>query len=157
MEGSALDAVDRAILYHLQQNARKSITDIADAVNMADNTVRNRIQAMEDQGVITGYSVEIDYDRADVQHYYVFVCSARVSEREQLVDRARQLPAVVEVLTLMTGTKNVYVLGAGSKKDGITELAYELDGLGLEVDDEYLVRDHRRKPFEEFRLDQSDH
>lgn len=153
MEGSALDAVDRAILYHLQRNARKPITDIADAVNMADNTVRNRIQAMEDEGVIKGYSVDIDYDRADVQHYYVFVCSARVSERERLVDEARQFPAVVEVLTLMTGSKNVYVLGAGSEKDDITQLAYDLDELGLDVNDEYLIRDHVHKPFEEFRLD----
>lgn len=156
MEDAALDAVDRGILSHLQQNARKSITDIADAVNVADNTVRNRIQTMEDRGVTEGYSVEIDYDRADVQHHYVFVCSARVSEREQLVDQARELPAVIEVVTLMTGTKNVSVLGAGSQKGDISELAYELDGLGLEVDEEYLVRDHLRKPFEEFRLDQID-
>ncbi|WP_226482608.1 Lrp/AsnC family transcriptional regulator [Natrinema amylolyticum] len=155
MEDAALDAVDRAILYHLQRNARKPITDIADAVNMADNTVRNRIQAMEDDGVIRGYNVDIDYDRAGVQHYYVFVCSARVSEREHLVDEARQLPAVVEVLALMTGTKNVYVLGAGSQKDDITQLAYDLDGLGLEVNDEYLIRDHASKPFEEFRLDRN--
>lgn len=153
MDDPSLDAVDRAILYHLQRNARKPITDIADAVNMADNTVRNRIQEMEDTGVIEGYSVDIDYDRAGVQHYYVFVCSARVSEREQLVDEARQFPGVVEVLTLMTGSKNVYVLGAGSGKDDITQLAYDLDELGLEVNDEYLIRDHVHKAFEEFRLD----
>ena len=47
---------------------------------------------MEDEGIIKGYSVDIDYDRADVQHYCVFVCSARVSERERLVDEARQFP-----------------------------------------------------------------
>lgn len=154
MDDSTLDAVDRAILYHLQQNARKPITDIADAVNVADNTVRNRIQTMEDEGVITGYGVEIDYDRAAVQHYYLFVCSARVSEREELADRAHRLPTVVEVITLMTGTRNVYVLGAGSQKDDITQLAYDLDESGLEIADEYLIRDHVRQPFEEFSLQQ---
>lgn len=108
-----------------------------------------------DDGVIRGYNVDIDYDRAGVQHYDVFVCSARVSEREHLVDEARQLPAVVEVLALMTGTKNVCVLGAGSQKDDITQLAYDLDGLGLEVNDEYLIRDHVSRPFEEFQLDRN--
>ena len=54
---------------------------------------------------------------------------------------------------LVTGSKNVYVRGAGSGKDDITRLAYDLDGLGLEVNDEYLIRDHVHQPFEEFRLD----
>lgn len=153
MEGSSLDAIDRAILYHLQENARKSITDIADAVNMADNTVRNRIQSMEEEGIISGYTVEIDYDQADVQHYYLFICSARVSEREQLADEARQLPDIVEVLTLMTGSHNVHLLGVGSTKDDITQLAYDLDDLGLEVNDEYLIRDHLHESYERFQLE----
>ena len=39
MEDSTLDTVDRAILYRLQRNAWRPVTDTADAVNMADNTV----------------------------------------------------------------------------------------------------------------------
>lgn len=155
MDGSALDAVDRAILYHLQQNARRSITDIADSVNVADNTVRNRIQAMEEEGIIEGYSVDIDYDRADVQHYYLFVCTARVSEREQLAADAQQYSGVVEVLTLMTGTHNVYILAAGSQKDDITQLAYDLDDLGLRVDHEHLVREQTQQPFSGFELERN--
>jgi len=69
-----------------------SITDIADAVDVSDNTVRNRINALEEQGAITGYRATVDYDVAGVQHYYIFVCSARVSEREHLIRRHDRQP-----------------------------------------------------------------
>lgn len=155
MNGSTIDAVDRAIIYHLQENARKPITDIADAVNVADNTVRNRIQKLEDEGIIRGYTATVDYDKANVQHYYIFICTARVSEREELAEEARKHSSIVEVLTLMTGTNNIYVLGVGTRKDDMTNLAYSLDNLGLRIDHEHLIRDHVHEPFDGFRLEQN--
>ena len=150
---SSFDAIDRAILYHLQENARRSITDIADAVDVADNTVRNRIRSLEEEGVIEGYQVNINYDRIDVQHYYVFFCTARISERERLVEEARTYPRVLEVISLMTGKNNVLVVGAGSEKDDMADLARDIDDTGLEIEREYLVRRHHRKPYGDFELD----
>lgn len=152
MNGSDFDAVDRAILHHLQQDARKPITDIADAVNVSDNTVRNRIQGLEDEGVIRGYFVDVNYDEIGVQHHYIFTCSARVSRREQLAERVREFPGVTEVITLMTGSNNVLIVAAGTEKDDMTDLAYAVDELGLDIEHEHLVREHARQPLEEFRL-----
>lgn len=77
-------------------------------------------------------------------------------ERERLVEEARRLSGVVEPLALMTGTADVYVLDAGSGKDDISRLAFDLDELGLEVVDEYLVRNHVRQPFSSFQFDPVD-
>lgn len=151
MSGTALDELDRGILYHLQEDARRAFSDIAEALDVSSNTVRNRIADMEDAGVISGYRVEVSYDDADVQHHYVFVCSARVSKRERLAEEVRQFPGVIEVLTLMTGSHNVFVLAAGAEKDAITDLAYAVDELGLTIEREHLVRDHVRQPFDGFR------
>lgn len=155
MSSSPHDAVDYAILYHLQQDGRRAITDIADELEVADNTVRNRIQELEEQGVIEGYQVNVDYDRADVQHHYMFICSARVSERESLAQEARSFSNVTEVITLMTGTHNVYIIGCENGKDGITELAYKIDNLGLRIEREHLIRDHVRQPFSGFQLEEN--
>ena len=155
MDTAPLDTVDRAIIYHLQEDARTPITDIADAVNVSDNTVRNRIRALEEKDIITGFQVNVDYDAAGVQHHFLFVCSARVSEREQLVDDARQLDGVTEVITLMTGSENVYIISAASGKKKITELAYAIDSLGLEIEREHLIWRHDRQPFSGFRLEES--
>lgn len=153
MESSNLDTVDYAILYHLQNDARETITAIADQLNVSDNTVRNRIANLEEQGVIDGYQVNVDYDSANVQHHYVFVCSARVRRREEFARKARTQDGVVEVITLMTGNNNVYVIGVADSKDEITELAYALDEMGLEIEGEYLIRDHIRQPYSGFELD----
>lgn len=151
MNETALDTIDQAILYHLQQDGRRAITDIADAVDVSDNTVRNRIQAMEEAGVISGYRVNVNYDRAGVQHHYLFVCTVRVSHREQLAAEVRNLPGVLEVITLMTGTHNVYVMGAGAQKDDMSDLAYAIDDLGISIEREHLIRDHVRQPYSRFR------
>lgn len=155
MPPSPLDTVDWAILHHLQEDARQPVTAIADAVNLADNTVRNRIEKLEEAGIIEGYQANINYDAAAVEHHYVFICTARVGERERLADEVRQLPGVVEVLTLMTGRRNVHIIGVGSAKDDMTELAYKVDDLGLAIEWEHLVRDHYRQPFEGFQLDRN--
>lgn len=151
MTGSTLDVIDQAILYHLQQDGRRPITDIAGALDVSDNTVRNRMAAMEESGVISGYRATINYDNADVQHYYLFVCSVRVSDRERLASQVEGLPGVLEVITLMTGTHNVYVIGAGTDKDDMTGLAYEIDDSGLSIEREHLIRDHQRRAYSGFQ------
>lgn len=150
MSSAALDDLDRAVPHHLQEDARRPVTDIADDLDVSDNTVRNRMQAMEESGVIGGYRVQVDYDEADVQHYYMFVCSARVSEREDLAAEAREYPGVAEVITLMTGDYNVLVVGASEDRDEISDLASAIDGLGLTIEREHLIRDHVRQPYSGF-------
>lgn len=150
MASSPTDALDRSIIFLLQQDARRPITDLANELGVADNTVRNRIQKLEAEDVIRGYSVDVNYESAGVQHYYLFSCTARVSEREQLAEDARHHPAVVEVVTFMTGNENVSILAAASRKADITALAYSLDELGLHIEREHLIWEHFRQPFSEF-------
>jgi len=153
MGTSPVDALDRSVVYHLQEDGRRPITEIADALDVADNTVRNRIRALEDEGIIEGYSVDIDYDGMGVPHHYLFVCSAPVSRREQLAGEARGRDGVVDVTVLVTGRCTVLVSAVGSGTDRIAELARGLDELGLTVEREHLVRDRTRLPFDGFRLD----
>ena len=150
MTDDSLDDVDRAILYYLQQDARRSFSDVADELDVSVNTVRNRISDMEESGVISGYHADVNYDTAGVQHHYVFICTVPVSDREELADKARQLPGVTDVVTLMTGRHNVIIIGAGDEKDAMTELAYTVDDLGLTIEHEHLIRDFVRQPYSGF-------
>ncbi len=69
------------------------ITGIANELNVADNAVRNRIAKLESAGVIDGYTVTVDYDRTGVQHYYLFICTTRVGDREALAADVQRIPA----------------------------------------------------------------
>lgn len=155
MSVSPLDAVDRGILYHLQEDTHQPITNIADALNVADNTVRNRIEKLEDQGIIKRYTVDVDYGRADIQHHYVFLCTARVSEREKLVNQAMNVPGIVRATTVMTGTQNVIIEAAAPAKEEITDIAYRLDEMGLVIEREHLVWAEFKQPYSGFRLEEN--
>jgi Lrp/AsnC family leucine-responsive transcriptional regulator len=55
-----LDDVNRRLLYELQANPRVSMSALARQVGMSAPAVTERVQRLEQAGVITGYRVEID-------------------------------------------------------------------------------------------------
>lgn len=55
-----LDAKDRQILRELQRNGRQTNLELAEKVNLSPSPCLRRVKLMEDAGVITGYSAEID-------------------------------------------------------------------------------------------------
>ncbi len=149
----SFDRIDRAIVYHLQANARASYTEIAEDLGIAPNTVKNRLTGLEESGAIEGYRAGVNYDVMGVHHYYIFSCTARPADRESLATEVSQHPGVVEVITLMTGRENVFIIGASNTKEAIYDLAVAIDDLGLRIEREHLIRTKHRRPFDGFRLD----
>jgi len=56
----ALDTIDEAIVQELQTNGRISWRELGERVQLSAPAVRDRVKAMERDGVITGYSVQVD-------------------------------------------------------------------------------------------------
>lgn len=143
-----LDDVDRQLLSLLQENARRKAVELGDAVGVSDNTIHNRMAQLEEAGVITGYTTTLDYDSIGLDFYFLFVCSARISERAVVAEEAREIPEVVEVVELMTGERNLHIKVAGTDRDDITRVAQQLDGLNLEINDESFVRSEQSTPLD---------
>jgi len=59
----ALDQTDLSILYLLQQNARATVKEIADKVNLSTTPVHERIKRLEKSGVIKQYAALIDHTK----------------------------------------------------------------------------------------------
>lgn len=55
-----IDEIDRRLLCLLQTEARMSITELAERVNLSATPCARRIKRLEDTGVITGYHTQID-------------------------------------------------------------------------------------------------
>lgn len=49
-----------AVIKELLRNGRKSFVDIATELNVTETAVRKRVKKMEEEGIITRYSVEIN-------------------------------------------------------------------------------------------------
>jgi DNA-binding Lrp family transcriptional regulator len=56
-----IDEVDVRILSRLRENARLSNVEIARELAISEATIRRRIKALEDKGIIQGYSCYLNY------------------------------------------------------------------------------------------------
>lgn len=148
MTDYTLDSVDRQLLNLLQQNARHTAIEIAEEIGVSDNTVHNRMRRLEDEGIITGYQASVDYDAAGLSLHFHFSCTARISARAAVAEEAMALPAVIEVLQLMTGHENLLIKAVAAEDEDITSLAERLDQLDLEINDENLIRAEHTKPLD---------
>ena len=146
-----IDDVDKAILHALQEDARNmSSGDIAERTDTSDSTVRKRIQRLESEGVIKGYSAEVDYQASGYPLRMLLYCTATIPERGKLIPAILDIDGVVSVQELVTGEQNLLVTVVGETDGDITPVAQELLEMGLTVADEVLVRSHETKPFGEF-------
>ena len=67
-----MDAIDRTIVALLRENARRSFKDIGDAVHLTAPAVKRRVDRLEREGVILGYTAVVD-PRAHGWHAEAFV------------------------------------------------------------------------------------
>ncbi|SFC11463.1 transcriptional regulator, AsnC family [Halobiforma haloterrestris] len=157
MSSFELDDVDRGILHLLQEDARdNSPATIAEEVGVAPNTVRNRIERLEEHGVIEGYHPQIDYERAGYQLRVIFVCTVPISERRTFADEAFDIDGVVRVVEVLSGRENLAVEAVAEDSDGVTAIASDLEDLGCEIADEWFVKNERVQPFDHFGIDVTD-
>ncbi|WP_299235592.1 Lrp/AsnC family transcriptional regulator [Natronomonas sp.] len=154
MTDGEIDDVDGAILYALQEDARNTPSgDIAERTGTSDSTVRKRIQRLESDGVIKGYSARVDYQKSGYPLRMLLFCTASIPERGGLISEILDIDGVVSVQELVTGEQNLLVTAVGETDGDITPVAQELLGMGLTVADEVLVRSHETTPFGEFDPD----
>ena len=151
MNGDEIDDVDRAILHALQEDARNtSSSDIAERAGTSDSTVRKRIRRLESEGIIKGYSAEVDYGKSGYPLRMLLFCTASIHERGDLIPEILDIEGVVSVQELVTGDRNLLVTAVGESDNDITPVAQALLEMGLTVADEVLVRSHETTPFAEF-------
>lgn len=60
VEMTQLDPTDRALLALLRENARRSTAELARELGLSRTTVQSRIERLERQRVIAGYTVRVD-------------------------------------------------------------------------------------------------
>ena len=151
MSDEDIDDVDRAALYALQADARNTSSgDIAERAGTSDSTVRKRIQRLESNGVIKGYSADVDYAKSGYPLRMLLFCTASIADRGDYVPEMLAIDGVVSVQELVTGDRNLLVTAVGETDNDITPVAEALLEMGLEVTDEVLVRSHETTPFSEF-------
>jgi Lrp/AsnC family leucine-responsive transcriptional regulator len=151
METVELDSVDRCILYSLQEDARHmSASTIAERLDVSARTVRNRIDNLEQSGVIDGYRLDVNYETAGYQLHTMVVCTAPIEGRKEIAEAAADVPGVINVREIMTGDQNLLVEVVGTDGDDLSRITNDLDDLGLHINDEDIIRSEYNSQFHDF-------
>jgi len=100
-----LDRFDRAILQQLQQDARITNAALAEKVSLSESASLRRVRALEESGLIQGYTAVIDQQKAGFPvNVFVTITLDRQSQAglEAFEHAVRKVPGVMECY-LMTG------------------------------------------------------
>ena len=98
-----LDVKDLAILRLLQNNARMSVKEISEAVQLSTTPVHERIKRLEANGVIKEYATLID--GAKVRKGLMVICYVSLNQHSkksgtQFIKLINELPEVVECYSI---------------------------------------------------------
>jgi|TARA_B100000287_G_scaffold178551_1_gene168550 DNA-binding Lrp family transcriptional regulator len=119
--GDILDDVDRRILKVLEVDARTSLRKIAEVVGVALGTVSNRVRRLESLGVIKGYTVLLDPDKAGWGLSVVIglrIEKGRLIEIQEKIARDNRVYGVYDV----TGDYDSMVLARATNRDDLDDL-----------------------------------
>jgi Lrp/AsnC family transcriptional regulator for asnA, asnC and gidA len=122
-----LDETDRAILRILQADARTPFSEVARRIDMSSATVHDRVNRMEEAGVIEGYHAAVD-PKAVGYGVSAFV-GLRVEQgrEEDALERLREIDGVREI-HLTTGEWDVMLKVVATDTDSLRELMFERVG-----------------------------
>lgn len=150
-----LDDIDKRILFRLARDARNtSAREIAEEVNVSPGTIRNRIDRLENLGIIQGYHAHIDYEKAEGLLINLFMAKSPVEIREAVAKKALQVPGIVNIREVLTGKTNLQIKAVGQNSTDLTQIARALSELGIEIEEEYLVHREYHHPYHPYGAEQ---
>ncbi len=121
-----LDDKDRALLDRLSANSRESTAELARKLSLSRSTVKDRIERLEQQGIITGYTIRFSEAYASGQIRAQVMISYDPKLSSQIVRSLRQLPAVKAVYAV----NGIYDMIALVNADSTGDLDRSLDQIG---------------------------
>lgn len=131
MTAVLLDDVDRMLISKLSENARISISSLAQELKMARTTVQARIDRLEDSGTIMAYTIRIDKSVLERQIKATVLVQVAPKATLELIERLKNEPSV-EVVHTTSGRFDLTIqLSAESTvtMDQTLDRIGELDGV----------------------------
>jgi len=112
-----MDDLDQRLLVLLRHNGRRSISDLAVELRVSRATVRSRIERMERQGDIVGYTVILRADAVSLPVRGVTLIEVEGRAADRVVDALGGVAEVTAVHTTNGKWDLVVELGAQSLTD----------------------------------------
>ena len=95
-----MDATDRRILHVLQQDARITMTALAEQIYMSVPAPAERVRRLEEQNVIRGYHADISAAAAGYEIEVMMLAAAHAGAEQALFQMVEERPEVVSAWDL---------------------------------------------------------
>ena len=109
MHINGLDEIDNQIVNLLIADARLTYSEIGEKVGLSRVAVKNRVSALEEQGIIKGYHADVDPLEAPKMMTFVAVIKTR-AESYDLISDALEQEACVVTLCKMSGDNILHAI-----------------------------------------------
>ena len=124
-----LDEIDHQILDMLIDNTRIPFTDIAKKLLISAGTVHVRVKKMEEEGIIKGSSLTLDYEKLGYSFIaYVGVFLQNTSQTKFVLERIRDIPFVT-VAHITTGKFNIFCKIRAKDTAHAKDIIFSLDDI----------------------------
>ncbi len=122
-----VDALDFKILKMLQEDGRRSFTEIAEKLKLSESTIRKRVQALQKKEVIKKFTIEVDPFKMGIRT--VAIVGVDV-DPTKLLEAAQKLCELKEVRSVATSAGDHMVMTEIWTRDGreLTKLISEKIG-----------------------------
>tara|TARA_Y100001936_G_scaffold102023_2_gene100396 strand:+ start:3488 stop:3946 length:459 start_codon:yes stop_codon:yes gene_type:complete len=126
-----IDETDRKIIQVLQEDGRASLRKISEIVGVALGTVSNRVNRLEDTGIITGYSVRLDPEKIGWKLNVVIglrIQKGRLIEIQEKISGDHRVSGVYDV----TGDYDSMIIARARDRDDLDDLiknVMSIDGI----------------------------
>lgn len=101
MADDQLDPTDHEILVLLREDARRTLSDIAERVTLSTAAVKRRIDRMYNTGVITGFTVQVDYAKLGCSiEAFIELRFVGTADVREIVHTATRMPETQAVFTI---------------------------------------------------------
>jgi Lrp/AsnC family leucine-responsive transcriptional regulator len=93
-----IDNINKKILYLLQKDARMTYKEIANELKRSETTIRDRIKAMEQVGIIQGYTTLIDKIALGLNFFAIILANpVSSSDLDKVTEKIKKLKNVMRV------------------------------------------------------------
>jgi Lrp/AsnC family transcriptional regulator, leucine-responsive regulatory protein len=105
MKTHKFDKIDKIILAELQKNSQQPITDLAARAGLSASSCHRRVKLLEEAGVITGYSANLDRAGLGLANEFFVEVSLSAQTEEAFEKFEKAIQRVPEILEchLMSG------------------------------------------------------
>ena len=120
-----LDSIDMRILKILESDSRLSYREIAKKIGVAVGTVASRIKEMEEEGIIKGYTVMLDYEKLGYEITAVttiMVSRGKLLEVDKIISKIPNVCCVYDV----TGTVDSIIISKFRSRDELSSFTKRL-------------------------------